>query len=81
MVWSDALDAALENAGFYEVRSQEERIWTLLAGEMESARTLFEELSRLFSITGGVSKIELETVRALMPSPPDFPMRWVHIPL
>jgi hypothetical protein len=70
----DELDTALESSGFYRVTSDRERIWTLLAGEMRCARKVFETLHTLFSVTGGVSKLELEAVRELVPVPNDFPL-------
>lgn len=76
----DALDSALASAGFYKVTSERERIWTLLAGEMDCAMRIFEALHTHFSISGGISKLELEVVRALMPSPADFQLGLVCIP-
>ena len=73
----DELDALLEQSGFYEVLTPEERIWTLLLGSAEDAESIYKDLVAYFNHAGGVSKIEKEVVRLIAPTPESFPMRAV----
>ncbi len=52
----DDLDVRLFHAGFYEVTTPKERIWTLLLQSEVDAATLFDSLKVHFSRAGGISK-------------------------
>lgn len=73
----DELDVRLEKAGFYEVATDEERIWTFLMQDANDAERLFQALAAHFEVAGGISKIEKEIVQMLETSPQTFVLKEV----
>lgn len=73
----DELDNLLEQVGFYEVLTPDERIWTLLLGSAQDAEIIYKDLITYFTTAGGISKIEKEVVRLIASAPETFPMRMV----
>lgn len=68
----DELDNRLASAGFYEVTTAEERIWTLLFEDVTAAEEYYVQLCTHFLKAGGISKIENEKVDQLSSIPDDF---------
>jgi len=73
----DNLDDQLERAGFYEVLTDKERIWTFLMENVSESLLAFDFLQNHFATAGGISKIERELVRSLSSAPKSFPLRMV----
>jgi len=73
----DDLDEQLERAGFYEVLTDKERIWTFLMEDVSESLLAFDFLQSHFATAGGISKIEREIVRSLSTVPKSFPLRMV----
>lgn len=71
----DELDSLLEQVGFYEVLTPDERIWTFLLGSAQDAENIYKDLITYFATVGGISKIEKEVVKLIAPAPESFPMR------
>ena len=61
----DALDILLEDNGFYEVRTPDKKIWTLLIKDISSSQTLLNNLHAYFKNTGGILELELELIKEL----------------
>lgn len=74
----DVLDTRLAEVGFYEVVDATQRIWTLLIGDDTQATAAFDTLHCHFDRCGGVFKLELEFVRALLPFPANFALQSVY---
>lgn len=70
----DALDTRLAAAGFYEVWTAQERIWTLLLENPDDAEVAYQKLKTHFEKAGGITKIEKEIVCRLQSLPSTFPL-------
>lgn len=61
----DKLDDLLENNGFYEVQTNDKKIWTLLIEDCKDSKYLYSKLYDYFKISGGVLELELEYIKDL----------------
>lgn len=68
----DHMDTMLQNAGFYEVITPTQRIWTLLLENAEDANIEFHNYKHYLERAGGVSRIEMEIVEKISPIPREF---------
>jgi|CXWL01.1.fsa_nt_gi hypothetical protein len=68
----DTLDQRLTAAGFYEVWTTRERIWTLLLENPDDAEIAFQKLRAHFEKAGGITKIEKEVIYRLETVPNAF---------
>lgn len=68
----DHLDTMLQNAGFYEVVTPSQRIWTLLLEDARDANIDFHNFKHYLERAGGASRIEMEIVEKIVQIPKEF---------
>ena len=62
----------LEQAGFYEVRTKDQRIWTLLLSDRKKGENYFSLFKEYFARAGGITKLELEYVQSISATKNNF---------
>ncbi len=68
----DQLDEELTSCGFYEVRTERNRIYTLQCERAEDARRIFSELREFLAISGGAKQANFEVIGRFLRKPIDF---------
>jgi hypothetical protein len=68
----DQLDADLTKAGFYEVQTERNRIYTLQCEDANDAREIFLLLRDFFCIAGGAKQVNFEVISKFMRKPKDL---------
>jgi len=68
----DALDETMKRAGFYEVRTERNRIYTLQCEHVDDAKQIFDILHRHISESGGAEQVNFEVIGRFFRKPYDF---------
>lgn len=68
----DELDTLLLEHGFYVVKTERHRLYTIQAESAKDMAIIFERLKEYFDQTGGVKALTLEFVNKLVRFPDDF---------
>jgi len=68
----DQLDVDLAKAGFYEVQTERNRIYTLQCEDVADAKRIFVLLRDFFEVAGGVKQVNFEVISKFLRKPEDL---------
>jgi hypothetical protein len=75
VVSRDQLDIDMLDAGFYEVQTERNRIYTLQCEDARDAKRLFNLLRQYLSVAGGADQVNFEVISKFLRKPKDL-----HLP-